>query len=70
MACPVLIVCCGADKVTGNEATDCRGPPAEARLHAVSSESGENDHCNAAPFVEDHRLLELLELQNRMFQST
>ena len=70
MVRPDLILRCGADGVTGNEATDCRGPPAEARLHAVSPESGENDHCNAAPLVEDCRLLELLELQNRMFQST
>jgi len=70
MACPELILRCGADGVTGNEATDCRGPPAEARLHAVSPKSGENDHCNAAPLFEDRRLLGLLELQNRMFQST
>jgi hypothetical protein len=45
----------------------------EAQEHVgqrEASESTEADHCDRQPLIEDQPVVELLELQKRMFQST
>jgi len=77
-----LIVRSGGNRVTTDEPADCRGPPAEGCWNDVPKATGaeadkgaehearESGQKNRRPQFEDSHLLELVELQRRMFQST
>jgi hypothetical protein len=67
MESPEAIVHSQSDVGRGKEAADCRGPPAVERCHPVGDATTTS---SGQPLMEDRGLVELLEVQKRMFERT
>ena len=77
-----LTVRSDGNRITADEPADCRGSPAEGHRHAFANAMGteagkdgpehevrKSGEKNQKPLIEDSHLLELVELQRRLFQS-